>query len=245
MDKEGFSQHISRRFNAELEHLRNEVLRMGGLVEQHLDLAIEAITAGDSEMGLRVVEEDCRINELEVSIDDECQRLLATRMPAAADLRLVVSVIKAITDLERVGDEASRIGYLASQLATDRASLTASFTELRALAEHVQQMLHDALDAYSRLDAQDALSVIEEDKFVDEEYDQITRQCITLMMEDPRTVKRFMDVSWAARALERIGDHAKNISEYVVYLVHGRDIRHTERQAVIKEIEALSGGSPG
>ncbi len=239
MEKEPFSQHISRRYNAELEHLRSEVLRMGGLVEQHLDTAVEAITAGDSEMGLRVTEEDYRINQLEVAIDEECQRLLATRMPAAADLRLVVSVIKVITDLERVGDEAARIGYLASKLATEGSS--SSYSELKALAEHVQTMLHDALDAFSRLDVPDSLAVIEEDKLVDEEYDQINRQCISLMMEDPRTIKRFMDVSWAARALERIGDHAKNICEYVIYLVHGRDIRHTERQSVIRQIEALSG----
>ncbi len=238
MQKEPFGQHISRRYNAELEHLRSEVLRMGGLVEQHLDRAVEAITAGDSEMGLRVTEEDYRINELEVAIDEECQRLLATRMPAAADLRLVVSVIKVITDLERVGDEAARIGYLASKLATERSA--SSYSELKALAEHVQTMLHDALDAFSRLHVQDSLAVIEEDKLIDEEYDQINRQCISLMMEDPRTVKRFMDVSWAARALERIGDHAKNICEYVVYLVHGRDIRHTERLAVLRQIKALT-----
>lgn len=235
METEGFGQHISRRFNAELEHLRSEVLRMGGLVEQHLDTAVEAIVAGDSEMGLSISNEDFRINRLEVAIDEECQKLLATRMPAAGDLRLIVSVIKTITDLERVGDEASRIGYLASHLASDRDPY-APYTELKALGEHVQAMLHDALDAFSRMDVEDALAVIEEDKLVDEEYDQITRQCISLMMEDSRTIRRFMDISWAARALERIGDHAKNIGEYVVYLVHGRDIRHTEREAVLQEI---------
>jgi phosphate transport system protein len=212
---------------------------MGGLVEQQLDTAVEAITAGDSELGLGVSSEDYRINKMEVAIDEECRKLLATRMPAAGDLRLIVTVIKTITDLERVGDEAARIGYLASKLATDRDRYT-HYGELKALGEHVQEMLHDALDAFSRLDVQDALAVIEEDKFVDEEYDQITRQCISLMMEDPRTIRRFMDVSWAARALERIGDHAKNIGEYVVYLVHGRDIRHTEREAVLQEIGAIS-----
>jgi phosphate transport system protein len=239
MESESFSHHISKRFNAELEHLRSEVLAMGGLVEQQLDTAVEAITAGDSELGLGVSSEDYRINKMEVAIDEECRKLLATRMPAAGDLRLIVTVIKTITDLERVGDEAARIGYLASKLATDRDRYT-HYGELKALGEHVQEMLHDALDAFSRLDVQDALAVIEEDKFVDEEYDQITRQCISLMMEDPRTIRRFMDVSWAARALERIGDHAKNIGEYVVYLVHGRDIRHTEREAVLQEIGAIS-----
>jgi phosphate transport system protein len=240
MESESFSHHISRRFNAELEHLRSEVLRMGGLVEQHLDTAVEAIISGDSDLGLRVSNEDHKINRLEVDIDEECRKLLATRMPAAADLRLIVMVIKTITDLERVGDEAAKIGYLASHLATDRERY-ASYSELKALGEHVQEMLHDALDAFSRMDVDDALAVIEEDKLVDEEYDQITRQCISLMMEDSRTIRRFMDVSWVARALERIGDHAKNIAEYVVYLVHGRDIRHTERELVLQELEAAKG----
>ncbi len=240
MESESFSHHISRRFNAELEHLRSEVLRMGGLVEQHLDTAVEAIISGDSDLGLRVSNEDHKINRLEVDIDEECRKLLATRMPAAADLRLIVMVIKTITDLERVGDEAAKIGYLASHLASDRERY-ASYSELKALGEHVQEMLHDALDAFSRMDVDDALAVIEEDKLVDEEYDQITRQCISLMMEDSRTIRRFMDVSWVARALERIGDHAKNIAEYVVYLVHGRDIRHTEREVVLQELEAAKG----
>jgi phosphate transport system protein len=237
MESESFSHHISRRFNAELEHLRSEVLRMGGLVEQHLDTAVEAIIAGDSDMGLGVSNDDYKINKLEVTIDEECRKLLATRMPAAADLRLIVTVIKIITDLERVGDEAARIGYLASHLATEREH-HAAYSELKALGEHVQEMLHDALDAFSRMDVDDALAVIEEDKLVDEEYDQITRQCISLMMEDARTIRRFMDVTWVARALERIGDHAKNISEYVIYLVHGLDIRHTERDQVLQKVAA-------
>jgi phosphate transport system protein len=243
MESESFSHHISRRFNAELEHLRSEVLRMGGLVEQHLDSAVEAIISGDSELGLQVSGNDFKINRLEVSIDEECSKLLATRTPAAADLRLIVTVIKIITDLERVGDEASKIGYLASNLAEHR-ELHASYGELKALGEHVQAMLHDALDAFSRMDVDDALAVIEEDKLVDEEYDQITRQCIALMMEDPRTIRRFMDVSWAARALERVGDHAKNIGEYVVYLVHGRDIRHTEREVVRQKLDAARADRP-
>ncbi|MBM4220444.1 MAG: phosphate signaling complex protein PhoU [Gammaproteobacteria bacterium] len=243
METESFSHHISRRFNAELEHLRSEVLRMGGMVEQHLDTAVEAIISGDSELGLQVSGNDFKINRLEVSIDEECSKLLATRTPAAADLRLIVTVIKVITDLERVGDEASKIGYLASKLAEHRES-HASYSELKALGEHVQAMLHDALDAFSRMDVDDALAVIEEDKLVDEEYDQITRQCIALMMEDSRTIRRFMDVSWAARALERIGDHAKNIGEYVVYLVHGRDIRHTERELVRQELDAARADRP-
>jgi phosphate transport system protein len=235
MESEQFSHHISRRFNEELEQLRTEVLRMGGLVERHLDVAIEAITAGDSEMGLRVAGEDYKVNQMEVAIDEECARILAKRSPHAADLRLVMAVIKCITDLERIGDEAQRIGFLASHLASEQQPHD-HYSELKALGEHVQGMVHDALDAFSRLDAADALQVIEEDKIVDEEYDMIARQCISMMMEDSRTIRRFMDVSWVARGLERIGDHAKNICEYVVYLVHGQDIRHTKLSDIRKEI---------
>lgn len=235
MEKEQFKQHISKRFNEELEHLRTEVLRMGGMVESHLDTAIEAITAGDSEMGLRVASEDYKINQLEVAIDEECSRVLATRAPAAGDLRLIVAIIKTITDLERIGDEAQRIAYLASNLASQEQPHD-HYSELQILGQHVQVMLHDSLDAFSRLDAEDALQVVEEDKLVDEGYDQITHQCISMMMEDPRTIRRFMDISWAARALERIGDHAKNISEYVIYLVHGRDVRHLELSELKREV---------
>jgi len=235
MEKEQFKQHISKRFNEELEHLRTQVLRMGGLVQSHLDTAIEAITAGDSEMGLRVASEDYKINQLEVAIDEECSRVLATRAPAAGDLRLIVAIIKTITDLERIGDEAQRIGYLASNLASQEQPHD-HYSELQTLGQHVQVMVHDSLDAFSRLDAEDALQVVEEDKLVDEGYDQITRQCISMMMEDPRTIRRFMDISWAARALERIGDHAKNISEYVIYLVHGRDVRHLELSELKREV---------
>ena len=235
METERFSHHISRRFNEELEHLRSEVLRMGGMVEQHLDVAIEAIVAGDSEMGLRIAAEDYKINQMEVAIDEECTKILATRGPTAADLRLIIAVIKTITDLERIGDEARKIAMLAAHMATEERQHD-EYHELEILAVHVQEMVRDALDAFSRMDAEDALAVVEEDKLVDEQYDMITRQCISLMMENPRTIRRFLDVTWAARALERIGDHAKNISEYVIYLVHGKDIRHIGIETIKQEI---------
>lgn len=240
MESEIFTQHISRRFNEDLENLRTEVLKMGGLVERQLSQAVEAVVSGDSELGLSVSRNDYQVNKFEVSIDEECSRILATRAPAAADLRLIVAVIKTITDLERIGDEADRIGKLAARLAAE-AQPADRYAELRVLGEHVQQMVHDALDTFSRLDVRDALAVVEEDKLVDEEYDMLIRHCITLMMEDPRAVKRFMDISWAARALERIGDHAKNICEYVVYLVQGKDIRHTEIEAVRDQLEQREG----
>ena len=227
MEASTISDHISRRFNKDLENLRNSVLSMGGLVETQLSRAIAAIVSGDSELGIKVANDDYKVNSLEVSIDEECSRILATRSPAASDLRLIVAIIKTITDLERIGDEAEKIGFLASQLAAmDRPS--DSYRELKYLGNHVSDMLRASMDAFARLDTEAALEVVREDEAVDEEYDAITRQCITQMMEDPRRIRRFMNVTWAARSLERIGDHAKNIGEYVIYMVQGRDVRHTE-----------------
>jgi len=227
MEASKFSDHISRRFNKDIEDLRNTVLGMGGLVETQLSRAITAIVSGDSELGLQVAKDDYKVNNLEVEIDEECSRILATRAPAAGDLRLIVAIIKTITDLERIGDEAEKIGFLASKLAgMDRPS--DSYRELKNLGSHVSHMLRDAMNAFARLDVAEAIDVVKEDELVDDEYDAITRQCITFMMEDPRSIKRVMNVTWAARSLERIGDHAKNICEYVIYMVEGRDIRHTD-----------------
>ena len=226
MQTSDFTDHISRRFNKDIEDLRNSVLSMGGLVESQLARAISAIVSGDSELGLQVAKDDYKVNEVEVDIDEECSRILATRAPTAGDLRLIVAVIKTITDLERVGDEAEKIGFLAANLAgMDRPP--DSYRELKTLGTHVSHMLRDAMNAFARLDVEEAFEVLREDELVDEEYDAITRQCITFMMEDPRSIKRVLNVTWAARSLERIGDHAKNICEYVIYMVRGRDVRHT------------------
>ena len=235
MDTADFSQHISRRFNEELENLRNSVLRMGGLVEEQLERAVTAVTEGDSELGLMVARDDYKVNHLEVTVDEECSRILATRSPTAIDLRLIVAVIKTITDLERIGDKAEKIGFLASRLASVERPAN-NYRELKNLGAHVRGMIHDSLDTFSRLDPDGALMVVEEDKSVDEEYESIMRQCITFMMEDPRTIRRVMDVMWAARSLERIGDHAKNICEYVIYMVHGKDIRHIKLDDVKDQI---------
>jgi phosphate transport system protein len=227
MEASDFTDHISRRFNKDIEDLRNTVLSMGGLVETQLSRAIAAIVSGDSELGLKVAKDDYKVNNLEVDIDEECSRILATRAPTAGDLRLIVAIIKTITDLERIGDEAEKIGFLASKLAgMDRPA--DSYRELKNLGSHVSHMLRDAMNAFARLDVAAALEVVREDELVDEEYETITRQCITFMMEDPRSIKRVMNVTWAARSLERIGDHAKNICEYVIYMVEGRDVRHTD-----------------
>ncbi len=169
------------------------------------------------------------------SIDEECSRILATRAPAAGDLRVIVAIIKTITDLERIGDEGEKIGYIASRLATMERPAD-KYREIKHLGRVVSDMVHDALDAFARMDVESALRVARQDRLVDEEYEAIQRQSITFMMEDPRTIRRALDVMWVVRALERIGDHAKNISEYVIYMVHGKDIRHTSLDDVEREL---------
>ena len=198
MQASTLGERISRRFDKDLEDVRSQVLAMGGTVEAQLSRAILAIVSGDSALGLKVANDDYKVNKLEVSIDEECSRILATRSPAASDLRLIVAIIKTITDLERIGDEAEKIGFLASQLAVmDRPS--DSYRELKYLGNHVAAALRSAMNAFARLDVDAAMDVVKEDERVDEEYDAITRQCITFMMEDPRSIRRFMNVTWAAR----------------------------------------------
>jgi phosphate transport system protein len=236
MDVEDLGHHISKRFNADLEHVRNSVLTMGGLVEEQFDRACRALAEADSELGLRVAEDDAKVNRMEVSIDEECSRILATRGPTASDLRLVVTVIKTITDLERIGDEAEKIGALAARLAGMERPST-NYRELRNLAGHVKQMVRDALNAFARLDSQAALEVVKADDAVDEGYESIYRQGITFMMEDTRSISRVMDTTWGARSLERIGDHAKNIAEYVIFMVHGKDLRYTGLENIEAEVQ--------
>ncbi|HVN44986.1 MAG TPA: phosphate signaling complex protein PhoU [Steroidobacteraceae bacterium] len=235
METADLTHHISRRFNEDLERVRGKVLGMGGFVEQQLQKAITALVEGDSSLGEQVAMDDYQVNNMEVAIDDECCRILATRAPTAGDLRVIVAIIKTITDLERIGDEGEKIGYIASRLATMERPAD-KYREIKHLGRVVSDMVHAALDAFARMDVESALRVARQDRLVDEEYEAIQRQSITFMMEDPRTIRRALDVMWVVRALERIGDHAKNISEYVIYMVHGKDIRHTSLDDVEREL---------
>ncbi|MCR4302335.1 MAG: phosphate signaling complex protein PhoU [Sulfuricaulis sp.] len=227
--------HISRQFNAELEDIRSRVLKMGGLVEQQIENAIEALVKGDTAQGEAVILNDTQVNKMEVTIDEECCQIIARRQPAASDLRLVVAVIKTITDLERIGDEAEKIARMAVQLAREERPKN-NYAEIQSLGTHVREMLHDTLDAFARLDIEAAVRIAREDIKVDQKYEGTMRQMITYMMEDPRTISRVLNVIWAARALERIGDHSCNICEYVIYLVKGKDVRHTSLDQVEREI---------
>jgi len=240
METTDLTPHISSRFNDDLEAVRASLLRMGGLVEDQLRKCLSALSEADSARAAEVVRDDEHVNLLEVGIDEACLRILATRAPAARDLRLIVAITKAITDLERVGDEARKIAQISLRLATlerpaDR------YREIRHLGRLVEDMLHEALDAFARMDAEAALRVPQLDRQVDEEYESMQRQCVTFMMEDPRQIRRMLDITWAARALERVGDHAKNIAEYVIYMVHGQDVRHTRLEEVESRLRGRAG----
>ena len=240
MEHQDISHHWSRRFNAELEAVRNNVMTMGGMVEEQLRRAVQALEKGDSELGEEVVRDDHKVNRLEVAIDEECSRIIARRQPTASDLRLIMAIIKTITDLERIGDEAEKIGYLASRLALEERPVD-RYRALRHIGDLVGSMLHQSLDAFARLDPELAMQVVRDDKAVDQEYEALSRQAITMMMEDPRSIRRVLDILWVARALERIGDHAKNICEYVVYMVHGKDIRHVDLDDAERQVRNENG----
>ncbi|MBD3896989.1 phosphate signaling complex protein PhoU [Halomonas sp. ML-15] len=224
---ETHSQHISKQFNQELEELKTHLMAMGGLVEKQVQEAVTALLDGDSRLAERVRDNDAAVNDMQIKIDDECTRVLARRQPAASDLRLVLAVIRATSDLERIGDEASKIARNAMALA-EAGNGSKGFIEVRHISEHVRKMVRDALTAFARFDIDLALEVVHEDEAVDSEYTTAMRSLMTFMMEDPRSITSVLSVMWILRALERIGDHANNLAEYVVYLVKGLDIRHTD-----------------
>jgi len=234
MDKLHLDQHISQQFNNELEDIRNKVLAMGGLVEQQVSKGLTALLESDSDLGNEVATADFEVNKLEVEIDEECIQILARRQPAASDLRLIVTVIKVITDLERIGDEAEKMGRFSAEL-TENDKVINYRKELRHLGELVKSMLGDALDAFARLDVDAAIKTAARDNDINAEYENLSRLLATHLMEDSRNVTMLLKITWCARALERIGDHSVNICEYVVYLVKGRDIRHVSFDQIQRE----------
>ncbi len=220
------SEHISRQFDAELEGVRARVLQMGGLVETQIISAIEALTSGNIALADQVIADDHRVNALEVAIDEECAHVIAHRQPVASDLRMIMAVIKTITDLERIGDEAAKIARMTKLIYGSDRLLSPRLPDIRYVGNIAIDMLKRSLDAFARLDVMAATQVVKQDRQVDEQFSSILRQLITFMMEDARTISTSIEIIFVAKAIERIGDHAKNMSEYVVYLVKGKDVRH-------------------
>ena len=235
MDNLNISHHISQQFNEELEDIRNKVLEMGGIVEEQLGRAVRALVEGNTKLASQVVADDYRVNALEVEIDEDCTRIVARRQPAASDLRLVMAVIKTITDLERIGDEAKRVAKMVED-ELNGAMAEDVRHELEHMGNLVREMLRMILDAFARTDVETAVRVVKYDNRVDVKYVSITRQLITYMAQDPKSISRILNILWAARAMERMGDRCGNIAEYIFYLVHGRDIRHTALDDAVVEM---------
>ncbi|HUF19957.1 MAG TPA: phosphate signaling complex protein PhoU [Burkholderiales bacterium] len=230
------SEHTSKQFDAELETVRSRVLQMGGMVEEQIKVALDALTAGDLDLCDSVEENDHRVNALEVEIDEDVSTIIARRQPAASDLRMLMTVVKTITDLERIGDEAAKIARMAKLIHSADRLQQPRMVEIRRMSQVALQMLRKSLDAFARLDLTASAEVVRQDVHVDEEFRGIIRQLITFMMEDPRTISASLELLFVAKAIERIGDHAKNISEYVIYMVKGKDVRHTSIEEIEREV---------
>jgi phosphate transport system protein len=228
-------KHISKEYDNELETIRSQVMEMGGIVEDQLSGAIKALVDSDLELAETIVKGEYRVNRKEVSIDEQCIRILAKRQPAAVDLRLIIAVIKTITDLERIGDEAQKIAKKAIYISESQGPKS-YYISIKAMGNLVVNMVHDALDAFARMDSKEAFAVASREPESDEQYVAILRQLITYMMEDPRSITTSIDAIWTARSMERIADHARNICEYVIYFVEGKDVRHITLEEMEKEL---------
>ncbi|TSA50258.1 MAG: phosphate transport system regulatory protein PhoU [Nitrosomonadales bacterium] len=230
-------EHTYKQYDAELESVRAKVLQMGGLVEQQIVNALEALVTSNVKLADEVISNDHRVNALEVSIDEDCSHIIARRQPAAGDLRMIMMVVKTITDLERIGDEAAKVARVAQKISESDRMYSLRFTEIKAMTAIALEMLRMSLDAFARLDVTKTVEVARQDELVDANFRAVMRQLITFMLEDPRTISMSLEVLFVAKAIERVGDHAKNIAEYVVYMVKGKDVRHTtvdemEREAL-------------
>ncbi|MBK8816912.1 MAG: phosphate signaling complex protein PhoU [Methylococcaceae bacterium] len=237
MDNNNIGHHISEQFNRELEDIRNNVLTMGGLVEEQIELAIKAFTTSDQELAEQVIKQDNQIDNMEMMLDRECTQIMALRQPTAFDLRLLLAVLKIINELERVGDLAEYIAKMAIYISDIEGSKNDPYYEIKHMADLVKDMLHDALDAFARMTIEQIPAITSQDENVDREYASIIRQQITYMMEDPRNITRTLNVLWAVRSLERIGDHACNICEHLVYIIKGEDVRHISQAELEKKLK--------
>lgn len=229
------SEHTFKQYDAELEAVRGKVLEMGGLVEQQIVSALESLVKLDHVLAKEVMENDHRVNALEVQIDEDCSHIIARRQPTAGDLRMVMMMVKTITDLERIGDEATKIARTTQKIYEEDRMYKPRFNEIKAMVALVREMLRTSLDGFARLDASQTVEVAKQDEQVDEQFRAAMRQLITFMLEDPRTISMSLEVLFVAKAIERIGDHAKNIAEYVVYMVKGKDVRHISLQDMERE----------
>jgi phosphate transport system protein len=230
------TEHISKQFEADLDTTRTRVLQMGGLVEAQILAAIQSYASGEAELMNRVIEGDARVNGYEVAIDGACSQMLVRRQPAAIDLRTIIAIIKVVTDLERMGDEAKKIARMAKRIHEHSPHHARRFPAVGHAAQMAVKMLRQALDAFARLDMTSAAEVLKEDSEIDTEFKSVLRQLITYMMEDPRTITAALETVWVAKAIERIGDHAKNVAEQVIYIVRGTDVRHTSFADIEREI---------
>ncbi len=225
MEKEDLSTHISHAFNEDLTRIRGLTLEMGRMVEEQIGFAVQALVSGDARLARRVEVDDARVNDLEVTIDAECSQVIVRRQPTAMDLRYVLAVIKITSDLERIGDEAEKVARMAVHLAEmDRPR--DNYQEIGGLGNDVRDMVRDAVTAFETYNVRLAQDVLRRDETVDKEYEAINSRCMTAMSKDPRDIRRMLYLLWLSRALERIGDHAKNVSEQVLYFVEGMDVRH-------------------
>ena len=233
---EGYSSHISQQFNEELEQIRTELLAMGGIVERQVDQSIEALLTEDVKLAEEALEIDIQTNAMELHIDERCTSIIARRQPAASDLRLIISISKAVVDLERMGDEAGRISKQTVELGKSGGSQH-GFQEVRHIGNLVRTMVKDVLTAFARGDIEQAYRVAKSDKAVDQEYRSAMRTLVSLMMEDPRSISSCLNVIWVLRSLERIGDHSRNMAEHIIYLVSGTNVRHQSLNEMKSAIE--------
>jgi len=234
MENLNLNRHISGQFNTELENVRNQIMQMGGLIEQQLSDALTAMADNDLELARKVIVKDAEVNQFETKVDQDCAQIIAKRQPAASDLRLILTIMKTVTELERVGDSVTSI---AKMIIENHGQKVPSLIGLENMGQIVLKMLHNALDAFTRLDLHTAITVHNEDKKVNRQYESILRELMTFMMEDPRSVPFVLKVLASARAIERIGDRCQNICEQVVYLVKGVDVRHATDEEINSLIE--------